>query len=142
MTKQPSNKPNNNPFASLAIGFFIGALTVGTVVLVWNHDREPRRDSVHPASETSRTPTAPPVLDSTASSRVNSTAATALDPAVARVAARFACSCGTCGEKRLDICSCETAQAERAFIHDQLRNGRSEAEAAEALNKEYGGLKS
>ena len=142
MTKQPSNKPNNNPFAPLAIGFFIGVITVGTVVLVWNHDREPRRYSVHTASETSTTPTAPPALDSTAFSRLNSTASRALDPALARVAARFVCSCGTCGEKRLDICSCETAQAERAFIQDQLRNGDSEAEAAEALNKKYGGLKS
>jgi len=138
MTKQPSN----NLFAPLAIGFFIGAVTVGTVVLGWNHDREPRRYSVPPASETSTTPTALPVLDSTAFSRLNSTAARALDPAVTRVAARFACSCGTCGEKRLDICSCETAEAERAFIQDQLRNGRSEAEAVEALNKKYGGLKS
>ena len=50
--------------------------------------------------------------------------------------------CGTCGEERLDICSCATAQQERAFIQEQLRNGRSEAEAAEAVNKKYGGLKS
>ena len=35
-----------------------------------------------------------------------------------------------------------TAQQERAFIQEQLRNGRTEAEAAEALNKKYGGLKS
>lgn len=59
-----------------------------------------------------------------------------------RVAARFACSCGTCGEKRLDICSCETAQTERTFIQEQLRSGSSEAEAADAVNKKYGGLKS
>jgi cytochrome c-type biogenesis protein CcmH/NrfF len=58
-----------------------------------------------------------------------------------RVASRFVCSCGTCGEERLDVCTCETAQAERAFIQDQLRNGRSETEAAEALKQKYGGLK-
>ncbi|MEK7684134.1 MAG: hypothetical protein AAB466_01785 [Verrucomicrobiota bacterium] len=129
-----SKQPNNNPFAPLAVGFFIGAITVGTVVLVWNHDREPRRYSVPPASETSATPTAPPVLDSTV--------APVVDPAVARVAARFACSCGSCGEERLDVCSCPTAQQERAFIQEQLRNGRSEAEAADAVNQKYGGLKS
>lgn len=60
---------------------------------------------------------------------------------MARVASRFVCSCGTCGEKRLDVCTCETAQQERAFIQDQLRQGRSEAEAADALNQKYGGLK-
>lgn len=135
-------KTNNNLLAPLGVGFLIGAITVGTVVLVWNHGREPRRHSAPPASGTSATPTAPPALDSTAFSPFNSTVSPVLDPAVARVAARFACSCGTCGEKRLDLCSCETAQAERAFIHEQLRNGRSEAEAAEALKQKYGGLKS
>lgn len=142
MSKQPSNKPNNSLFAPLGIGFFIGVITIGTIVLVWNRDREPRRYPAAPASGASATPIAPPVLDSTALSRLSSTVMPALDPAVARVAARFACSCGTCGEKRLDICSCETAQTERAFIQEQLRNGRSEAEAADAVNKKYGGLKS
>lgn len=135
MSKQPSNKPNNTLLAPLGVGFIIGALTIGTIALLWNHDREPRRYST-PASETITAPIVPPAFSS-----LGSTAATSLDPAVARVAARFACSCGTCGEKRLDICSCETAQAERAFIQEQLRNGRSEAEAADAVNKKYGGLK-
>lgn len=121
MAKQSSTKL----FAPLAVGFFIGVIAVGTAVLAWKHD-EPR---AHPASFTSGTSTTP-------------AAAPILDAAVFRVAARFACSCGTCGEKRLDICSCGTAQAERAFIQEQLRNGRSEAEAAEAVNKKYGGLKS
>jgi len=142
MSKQPGNKPNNNLLAPLGIGFFIGVITIGTVALVWNHDREPRRYPAAPASGPSATPTAPPVLDTAAFSGLNSPATPALDPAVARVAARFACSCGTCGEKRLDICSCETAQTERAFIREQLRNGHSESEAADALQKKYGGLKS
>lgn len=135
-------KTNNNLLAPLGVGFAIGAIAVGTVVLLWNHDREPRRYSVPTASGTSATPTTPPALDSTAFSRLNSTAPPVVDPAVTRVAARFACSCGTCGEERLDICSCATAQQERTFIQEQLRNGHSEAEAAEAVNKKYGGLKS
>lgn len=142
MSKHPSNKLNNSLFAPLGVGFFIGVITVGAVMLVWKHDREPVRYSSAPAPVSSTTPPASPVLDSTALSRLSSTVTPALDPAVARVAARFACSCGTCGEKRLDICSCETAQQERGFIQEQLRNGRSEAEAAEALNQKYGGLKS
>lgn len=140
MSKQLSNKLNNSLFAPLAVGFFIGVITVGTIVLLWNHDREPRRFSVAAASVPNTTPTAPPVLTSPAFSAFNT--APPADPAVLRVAARFACSCGTCGEKRLDICSCETAQTERAFIQEQLRNGRNESEAAEALKQKYGGLKS
>lgn len=142
MSKQLSNKPNNSLFAPLGVGFFIGVITIGTVVLLWNHDRELRHHPVHSDSRHDATPNIRPDIDSATFSRFNSPAAPALDPAVARVAARFACSCGTCGEKRLDICSCETAQRERAFIQEQLRNGRTEAEAAEALNQKYGGLKS
>ena len=133
---------NNNLLAPLGVGFAIGAIAIGTVVLLWNHDHEPHRYSVPPASTTTATATPSPVLDSTALSRLSLTAQPVVDPAVARVAARFACSCGTCGEERLDICSCGTAQAERAFIQEQLRNGRSETEAVEAVNKKYGGLKS
>ncbi len=135
-------KPNNSPLAPLAIGFFIGTLTVGTAVLLWNHEREPRRYSAPPALEKTTTPTAPPVVGSPAFSSLNPAGSSVLNPAVARVAARFACSCGSCGNERLDVCSCETAQAQRAFIREQLRNGRSETEAAEALKQKYPGLKS
>lgn len=140
MSKQPGNTPNNSPLAPLAVGFFIGAITVGTVMLVWNHDREPVRYADAPAPATCTTPPASPALQSPAFSGFDTAPLT--DPAVLRVAARFACSCGTCGEKRLDVCSCETAQQERAFIQEQLRNGRSEAEAVEELKQKYGGLKS
>jgi hypothetical protein len=133
---------SNNLFAPLAVGFFIGVIAVGTAVLVWNHDSPSQPPPSRLTPSTSATPTAPPVLDSTAFSRPTSTVTPVVDPAVVRVAARFACSCGTCGEERLDICSCATAQQERAFIQEQLRNGHSEAEAAEAVNKKYGGLKS
>ncbi|ODU23865.1 MAG: hypothetical protein ABS95_02840 [Verrucomicrobia bacterium SCN 57-15] len=137
-------KTNNNLLAPLGVGFFIGAITIGTIVLVWNHDREPVRYSTvsAPAPVASTTSPASPVLDSSALSRLTTTVASGIDPAVARVAARFICSCGTCGEKRLDVCSCETAQQERAFIQEQLRNGRSEEDAAQALKQKYGGLKS
>ncbi len=142
MSKPLSNKQSNSLFAPLSVGFLIGVIAVGTAVLLWNHDREPRHHPVHSDSRRDATPNIRPDIDSATFSGFNNPAAPALDPAVARVAARFACSCGTCGEKRLDICSCETAQTERAFIQEQLRNGRTEAEAAEALNQEYGGLKS
>ena len=133
---------NNNLLASLGVGFVLGAIAIGTVVLVWNHDREPGRSAVSSAPGAGTAPPVSPGFDPAALSRPAPAVAARVDPAVTRVAARFACSCGTCGERRLDICSCETAQQERAFIQEQLRDGRSEAEAAEALSKKYGGLKS
>ncbi len=120
-------KNNNHLLAPLGVGFLIGIITVGAVVLVWNHESPSRSHSSIPTYGTS----APAA-----------TAPATMDLAVFRVAARFVCSCGTCGEKRLDICSCATAEQERAFIQEQLRNGRSESEAAEALKQKYGGLKS
>lgn len=139
MPKQTENQPARpKVFAPLAIGVFIGAVAVATIALVWNHE-SPSRSSI-PTDSTSM-PTAPtPSLPLTTTPLV--TTATTTDPAVTRIAAQFACSCGTCGEKRLDVCACPTAEAERAFIQDQLRQGRTEGEAAEALNKKYGGLKS
>jgi hypothetical protein len=132
---------SKDTFTVLAIGTFIGAIIVGGAALVWNHDQPSRSplyrtpDAPHP--QRSDAPTLPtlPTLPTPGT-------LPALDPAVTRVASRFVCSCGTCGEERLDVCTCETAQAERAFIQDQLRNGRSETEAAEALKQKYGGLKS
>lgn len=133
MPKQ-TNKEQSNPrlFAPLAVGILIGALAVGTAVLVWNHDSPSRSRSAVPTYSGSIPMTSTPLA----------AVPSALESAVTRVAARFACSCGTCGEKRLDVCSCETAQAERAFLQNQLRDGRTESEAADALNKKYGGLKS
>lgn len=137
MPKPPITKPSNSPLAPLAVGLFIGAVTVGTIVLVWSHDREPHRYYAVSAPAKAALPT-PPL----AQSGFNMTTSPSVDPAVIRVASRFVCSCGTCGEERLEVCSCPTAHEERAFIQDQLRQGRSESEAAEALKAKYGGLKS
>ena len=140
---------SNSLLLPLAAGFAIGVLAVGTAVLIWQHDSPSHPDSI-PTYRTSE-PSAPsPAAPMTAGSMagmpgmpgMNLSTAPALDPAVARVAARFACSCGTCGEKRLDVCSCETAQQERAFIQEQLRKGHSEEEAAQALKQKYRGLNS
>ena len=138
MPKQANQLPSPKVFAPLAIGIFIGAVAVATIALVWNHD-SPSRASI-PTYSTAMPVASTPTLPLTSGPLM--TATTAADPAVTRIAAQFVCSCGTCGEKRLDVCSCETAQRERAFIQNQLRDGRSEAEAADALNQKYGGLKS
>lgn len=135
MSRQSDNKSNSRPLALLAVGIFIGALTVGTIFLVWDRDSHSGSRSSIPTYSVSSS-VAPGAGTSL------STAPGAVDPRLSRIASRFVCSCGTCGEKRLDICTCETAQQERAFILDQLRQGRSEAEAADAVNRKYGGLKS
>jgi hypothetical protein len=121
----------------LALGTFIGALIVGAAALVWHHDQPAPSSPIYrtadtPTTQRSDAPTFPtlPTLP-----------ALTLDPAVTRVASRFVCSCGTCGEERLDVCSCETARVERTFIQEQLRHGRTETEAAEALKQKYGGFK-
>lgn len=130
---------SNSLIAPLAVGFFIGVLVVGTIVLVWKQDAPSSSRAAIPSYGVVSRP-----ANTAGQSAGNSLAVmpAAADSALMRVAARFACSCGTCGEERLDICSCETAQKERAFIQEQLRSGRSEAEAAEALNQKFGGLKS
>ena len=129
-----------------AVGFALGVIACGTIVFLWPHDSAARSNSIitYRTDETSA-PSAPAPMASglmAGMPGMTSSTAPALDPAVARVAARFACSCGTCGEKRLDVCSCETAQQERAFIQEQLRKGHSEEEAAQALKQKYGGLNS
>lgn len=139
MPKQAENQPASpTVFAPLAIGIFIGAVAVATIALVWKHE-SPSRSSI-PTYGTSMPAASVPSLPLMTTPLV--TAAPTTDPAVTRIAAQFICSCGTCGEKRLDVCSCETAQQERAFIQNQLREGRSETEAADALNRKFGGLKS
>ena len=65
----------------------------------------------------------------------------ALENKVYEIASKFACSCGSCGEESLDICSCPTAQRERQFIRDALQRGRSEEEVIIAVNTTYGYLK-
>lgn len=134
MSKQPGKKSNNSLLAPLAVGFSIGTITIGTVFLVLHHDREPNSYAVYRKAGTSASVPSSVVPPLTVTPVTN--------PDVTRVASRFICSCGTCGGERLDVCSCETAKAERLFIQEQLRQGRTEAEAVEAVKEKYGGLES
>ena len=131
-----------------AVGFALGVIACGTIVFLWPHDSAARSNSIanYRMDETiASSPPAPMVSGSMAGMPgMTSSTAPILDPAVARVAVRFDCSCGTadCGAKRLDVCRCDIADKERVFIRDQLRAGHSEDDAAKALNQSYGGLKS
>ena len=109
----------------LAVGVAIGAIVIVTVVVIFKRDT---RTTAPPSVAPPRNQLAPPVT------RV-------ISPAVYRVAARFVCICGACGEKPLERCDCPTAVEERGFIELELASGRTEAEAADALQAKYGGRK-
>lgn len=65
----------------------------------------------------------------------------ALENSVYRVASKFSCSCGSCGEEPLETCTCPTAQKERQFIREALQRGKQEAEVVDLVEKAYGYLK-
>ena len=60
---------------------------------------------------------------------------------VVGVASQFECSCGSCGEKRLDTCDCERAIKERNMIRDSLQAGKTPTQVIEILDQAYGGKK-
>ena len=64
-----------------------------------------------------------------------------LEAKVLDVASKFICSCGTCGEKPLDTCTCETAVQERQFIRGRLQQGQTPEQVAVAVSTEFGWLK-
>jgi ribosomal protein L40E len=61
-----------------------------------------------------------------------------LEANVIAVAGKFICSCGSCGDKPLDICACGRAVEERQFIRSSLQAGQSIAQVIAALNNAYG----
>lgn len=65
----------------------------------------------------------------------------ALEAKVLEIASKFICSCGTCGEKPLEICTCNTAAEERQFIRNYLQQGQPPEQIIAALNNTYGWLK-
>ncbi|MBI5473553.1 MAG: zinc ribbon domain-containing protein [Ignavibacteriae bacterium] len=64
-----------------------------------------------------------------------------LEGKVLDVASKFICSCGTCGEKPLDTCTCDKAAEERQFIRNYLQTGQSPDQVIAAVMKTYGWLK-
>jgi len=55
-----------------------------------------------------------------------------------KVSKKFACSCGTCGEKNLAICVCGTAIGTKQFIEGNLQSGMAEREVVELVKEYYG----
>ncbi|MBF8295268.1 MAG: hypothetical protein HW389_1813, partial [Bacteroidetes bacterium] len=65
----------------------------------------------------------------------------ALETEVLDVASQFICSCGTCGEQALDVCSCNTAVEERQYIRTSLQSGQSVDQVAVAVGDKFGWVK-
>lgn len=57
------------------------------------------------------------------------------------IASKFICSCGKCGAKPLDICTCNVAVEERIMIREYLENGQTEDDIVKAVANRYGWLK-
>ncbi|MEW6005548.1 MAG: zinc-ribbon domain-containing protein [Stygiobacter sp.] len=61
---------------------------------------------------------------------------------VYEIASKFVCSCGTCGEKSLEKCTCPHAEEERQFIRDYVGKNGQKNDIVVALANKYGYLKS
>ena len=59
-----------------------------------------------------------------------------------RIAGKFDCSCGTCGDLPLDTCACPTALKEREFIRKSIEQRMTSDQIIAAVNKTYGHMKS
>ncbi|MEO8168939.1 MAG: cytochrome c-type biogenesis protein CcmH, partial [bacterium] len=64
-----------------------------------------------------------------------------LEAKVMDVASKFICSCGTCGEKPLETCSCDKAAEERQLIRNYLQAGQTPEQVIGAVLNTYGWLK-
>ncbi|MCF6237842.1 MAG: hypothetical protein L3J79_03360 [Candidatus Marinimicrobia bacterium] len=54
------------------------------------------------------------------------------------IASDFRCSCGTCGEKNLAVCTCETALIEKRYIENSLRAGKEHEQITSEMKRIYG----
>lgn len=86
------------------------------------------------------------VQNRTGSSSPNSVALSSvsdplLEAEVLEVAAKFRCSCQTCGGTPLDECSCDTAIEEKNFIREKLKEGHKTPHIIAMVKETYGWLK-
>lgn len=65
----------------------------------------------------------------------------AVETQVLEIASKFICSCGTCGEESLNVCTCSRAAEERQFIRNYLEMGQSPSQVIAALNATFGWIK-
>ena len=58
------------------------------------------------------------------------------------VAGHFLCSCGSCGDKELVTCSCDTAVQEKNFIQDLIQKGYEKESIITTVETMFGKKKS
>ncbi|MGK9368369.1 double zinc ribbon domain-containing protein [Melioribacter sp. Ez-97] len=66
----------------------------------------------------------------------------AVEAKVYEIASKFVCSCGTCGEESLELCTCPRAAEERQFIREYVEKNANSSDIIMALANKYGYLKS
>lgn len=61
--------------------------------------------------------------------------------AVLEIARDFYCSCGSCGQKELLVCTCDTAVQEKNYIQDLLDKGYDKESINSTVQAMFGGKK-
>ncbi|MEE9463970.1 MAG: hypothetical protein V3W14_00165 [Candidatus Neomarinimicrobiota bacterium] len=61
--------------------------------------------------------------------------------AVLDIAEDFICSCGSCGERDLVVCTCDTANQEKTYIQNMLNQGNDRSTITTRIEALYGGRK-
>lgn len=126
MQHKPQKRKERHIETKLKWRFAVGAIVLLAVVFVFIKSTEMSvKKQASPSSQFVETKTSD----------------TQLEAKVLEVASKFICSCGTCGEKPLDICTCETAAQERQFIRDRLQQGQTPEQVSVAVMTEFGWLK-
>ncbi|NOZ04179.1 MAG: hypothetical protein GXO92_06180 [FCB group bacterium] len=64
--------------------------------------------------------------------------AVVFDLATMDIAKQFACSCGSCNERNLAICTCSVAVSTKAFIETNLKNGADKEDVIRLIKDLYG----
>lgn len=113
-------EPSKSSFSKYSLFLVIGGLILVFIIIDNNEKEIPERENfpVQPTSQDF-----------------------ALERKVIEVASKFTCSCGSCGEEALETCTCNTAEQERNFIRQELKNGKSVSQAIVAVKTTYGHLK-
>jgi len=68
----------------------------------------------------------------------NIPAATGFSYETMTIAKQFKCSCGSCGEKELTVCTCPTAIKTKQFIEESLKKGLSTEDVSDIVNMTFG----
>lgn len=61
-----------------------------------------------------------------------------IESSVMTIASRYLCSCGSCQQEPLDICTCVKAVEVRQFIRNRLQVGQSDSQIMVAVDQTYG----